>query len=79
LAVSTAVWELVFMMFVLKLPIAYLIAVVLWAIRSEREPYATVTVVREPELRPCPWTRPRRRPRGRGPAPRPRTRLAALR
>jgi hypothetical protein len=31
-------WELVFMMFVLKIPIIYLCFVVRWAIRAEPEP-----------------------------------------
>jgi hypothetical protein len=53
-------WELVFMMFVLKLPIAYLIGVVWWAIRAEPRPFepaVRVGVVDAPRLpsSPCPW------------------------
>lgn len=62
------------MMFVLKLPIAYLIGVVWWAVRSVDDPFTPVVAVRpEAEPQPCPWVRPRRRPHGRGPVPRPRT------
>jgi hypothetical protein len=71
---STAAWELIFMMLVLKLPILYLIGVVWWAIRSTPDPYAPAALVpvelddspRDPAA-PCTW-RVRRRPVG----PRPR-------
>ena len=42
---STAAWELIFMMLVLKLPILYLIGVVWWAIRSTPDPYAPAALV----------------------------------
>jgi hypothetical protein len=69
---STTAWELIFMMFVLKLPIAYLIAVVWWAIRATPDPYEPAALVpAEPEeplpSEPCPWRERRRppiRPRG---------------
>jgi hypothetical protein len=67
---ATDTWELIFLMFVLKLPIAYLIAVVVWAIRAEPEPHtaALVPTVHEPPPRPCPWhvrhRRATRPPRG---------------
>ena len=67
---ATDTWELVFLMFVLKLPIVYLIAVVVWAIRADPEPQtaALVPVRDEPAPRPCPWHARRRRltrtPRG---------------
>ena len=32
------VWEMLFMLVVLKLPIVYLVAVVLWAIRAQPKP-----------------------------------------
>jgi hypothetical protein len=73
---STAAWELIFMMLVLKLPILYLIGVVWWAIRSSPDPYAPaelVPAVSEPPLdpaAPCTW-HVRRRPT-RHPNPRPR-------
>jgi hypothetical protein len=58
------VWELVFMMIVLKIPILYLCAVVWWAIRAEPRPLegAAIAVPIEPELDPA------------GPGPRPPTR-----
>lgn len=58
-------WELIFMMLVLKIPIAYLCAVVWWAIRAEPKPpeYASIAVRPEPE-RPCPWWRRPMRPDG---------------
>jgi hypothetical protein len=77
---SESGWELIFMMFVLKLPIAYLIGVVWWAVRAQDEPYARV-VPAPPESgpRPCPWSRPTRRPHSRGPVPRRPARTAARR
>jgi hypothetical protein len=66
-AVSTAAWELVFMMLVLKLPIVYLCAVVWWAIRAEPEQFehaALVPANDDPDGEPCPWRRPAPRPRG---------------
>jgi hypothetical protein len=65
-AVSTAAWELVFMMLVLKLPIAYLCAVVWWAIRAEPEQFehsALVPATADPDGEPCPWRRPSPKPR----------------
>ena len=62
-----ALWELLFMMVVLKIPIAYLCIVVWWAIRAEPRPLegaALPAVVPEP---PRPWTRnraPRQGPHG---------------
>jgi hypothetical protein len=52
------VWELIFMLVVLKIPIAYLCAVVWWAIRAEPRPpeYASLPVRAEPQ-QPCPWRR----------------------
>jgi len=65
---SAEAWELVFMMFVLKLPIVYLIGVVWWAVRATPDPYEPAVLVRAapPSPRPgtpCDWTaRARRRP-----------------
>jgi hypothetical protein len=61
------VWEFVFMMLILKIPIVYLGLVVYWAVKAEPEPPepALLPVV-APELEPRPPWRPqlrRRRPR----------------
>jgi hypothetical protein len=73
---STAAWELIFMMLVLKLPILYLIGVVWWAVRSSPDPFEPAELVpvvsdspHDP-ADPCTW-RVRRRPI------RPRPRVAA--
>jgi hypothetical protein len=61
--VSDAAWELVFMMVILKLPIAYLIGVVWWAVRAAPDPYEPAALVPSPEVDqggPCPWRAPRR-------------------
>jgi hypothetical protein len=66
-------WELIFMMLILKLPIAYLCFVVYWAIKAEPKPPepALLPVAPEPAPeRPPAWTatrRPPRRPRRGGP------------
>jgi hypothetical protein len=63
------VWELIFMMLVLKIPILYLCAVVWWAIRAEPRPLegAAIAVPNEPELEPEPGRFGHRRPRRQGP------------
>jgi hypothetical protein len=58
-------WELIFLMFVMKLPILYLIGVVWWAVRAVPDPYepaALVPAVLPLSPRPtpvsvgvCPW------------------------
>ena len=58
------VWEFVFMMVILKIPIVYLGLVVYWAVKAEPDPPEPALLpasVREPEPRP-PWRplRPRR-------------------
>ena len=65
----SAVWELVFMMLILKLPVAYVAGVVYWAIRAEPRPPQPAALVPVETLEPAaPWSRRRRRPRdGRGP------------
>jgi hypothetical protein len=60
------VWEFIFMMLILKIPIVYLCLVVWWAVRAEPkppEPALLPAALPQPEPRP-PW-RPRRprRPR----------------
>ena len=59
------VWEFIFMMLILKIPIAYLCLVVWWAVRAEPEPPEPALLPAElkPEPRP-PW-QPRRSPRRR--------------
>jgi len=67
------VWEAIFMLVILKIPVVYLCVVVWWAIRSEPRPYegaALGPAAVEPEPR-APWSwwqrRVRRRPRRGGP------------
>jgi hypothetical protein len=70
--VSVTVWEAIFMLVVLKIPVVYLAVVVWWAVRAEPEISAggdEVSVLAP--LTPCGWSdwQRRRRPRrpGRGP------------
>jgi hypothetical protein len=79
-------WELIFMMLILKIPIVYLILVVYWAVKSEPKPPEPAALVparpdTEPE-RPSPWVarrRPPRRPSRGGPhTPRPRVERAPI-
>jgi hypothetical protein len=62
------VWEFVFLMLIMKLPIAYLCFVVYWAVKSEPRPpeFAALPARVEPEPR-SPWARPSHRPRRHGP------------
>ncbi|MFL5920728.1 MAG: hypothetical protein ACJ743_07105 [Gaiellaceae bacterium] len=61
------VWEFVFMMVVLKIPIVYLCLVVYWAVRAEPIPPEPVrTAVEEPPDPRAPWSS---RSRQRGPRP----------
>jgi hypothetical protein len=63
-------WELFFMLVILKIPVVYLCAVVWWAIRAEPEPpEGAPSLVREPRVPGCDWRtrRPVLRP---GPVPR---------
>jgi hypothetical protein len=84
------VWEGIFMLLVLKIPLVYLCFVVWWAIRAEprpEEPAALVPAITDtpPGADPRTPHRPRRRPSGpprdgSGPARRPvRTRVAPVR
>jgi hypothetical protein len=78
------VWELIFMMLILKIPIVYLCLVVYWAVKAEPRPPepALLPVMPEPPPdRPPAWVarrRPPRRPARGGPhtPPRGRTRKA---
>ena len=42
-AVSDSVWEAIFMLVVLKIPLVYLGAVVWWAVRAEPDPQVAGT------------------------------------
>lgn len=59
------VWEIVFLMVVLKIPIIYLCLVVYWAVRGGESPIegAPVTAVPELDPRPNSWSPRARRPR----------------
>ena len=77
------VWEFIFLMLIMKIPIVYLCSVVWWAVKAEPRPpelAALVAVLSDgPEPR-SPWSRPARRPRRPGPhAAPPRGRLRAAR
>ena len=65
-------WELIFLMVILKIPIAYLCWVVYWAIKSEPRPEQAAALVAAPDdsTGPTYW-RPRPRPRRPGPHGRP--------
>jgi hypothetical protein len=66
------VWELIWLMVIMKIPILYLCWVVYWAAKSEPRPeQPAALVVASDDLDPPPW-RPRRvRARTRGPHGRP--------
>jgi len=69
---SVSVWEAVFMLVVLKIPMIYLAAVVWWAVRAEPTPGGG----EEPDrtfvpLTPCGWDESRRRGPGGPPTHRP--------
>jgi len=76
--VPSTVWEAVFMLLILKVPVIYLGTVVWWAVRAEPTPDSGGDEVGVTALTPCGWnewlrTRPRRprprpAPRGRRPA-----------
>jgi len=71
--VNVSVWEAIFMLLVLKIPMVYLIVVVWYAVRAEPEPTVggeEVGVLAP--LTPCGWDDwKRRRPRPYGLRPRP--------
>jgi hypothetical protein len=78
---SSGWWELIFLMFVMKLPILYLIGVVWWAVRATPDPYAPATLVPAAlpppspsplAVRACPW-------HGRHPRPHPHAPVRARR
>jgi hypothetical protein len=69
--VSISVWEAIFMLVVLKIPMVYLAAVVWWAVRAEPQPGGGGEEIRVLEpLTPCGWEDwKRRRPRPPRPGP----------
>ncbi len=70
---SVSVWEAIFMLVVLKIPLVYISAVVWWAVRAEPDAAgggATDEVGAITPLEPCGWAdwkRRRLRPNGRRP------------
>jgi hypothetical protein len=62
------VWEFIFLMVILKIPIVYLCAVVWWAVRAEPRPPETAAlparIVDPDPAHAWTWRHPRRRPRG---------------
>ena len=65
------VWELVFMLVVLKIPVVYLCAVVWWAIRAEPRPLeAAGRLAPIGPVPGCDWRARRTRLPRRGPLPR---------
>ena len=64
---SPIVWELIFMMLILKIPIAYLCFVVYWAVKAEPKPPEPVRASTRPDgpEPKAPWS-----PHSRSPRPR---------
>jgi len=62
------VWELIFLMVILKIPIVYLCWVVWWAVKSKPIPEEPAALQPVP-VPPRPWDDPRRRRRRRPPRP----------
>jgi hypothetical protein len=70
------VWELIWLMVIMKIPILYLCWVVYWAIKAEPRPEQPVAVLlADDDGGPTPWN-PDRRPRRPGPHGRPARRYA---
>lgn len=69
-------WELIFMMLILKIPIVYLCLVVYWAVKAEPKPPEPALLPSAPEPRPDrpPASHRRRRPPRRPPRGGPHTR-----
>ena len=66
------IWEIVFMLVILKIPVVYLCAVVWWAIRAEPQPQEGAGRLAPvlPRVPGCDWRRRRERLLRRGPQPR---------
>jgi hypothetical protein len=66
------VWELIWLMAIMKIPIVYLCWVVYWAIKAEPRPEEPATLVAGGDgPDPSPWHARHRRPRRPGPHGRP--------
>jgi hypothetical protein len=65
------VWELIWLMVIMKIPILYLCWVVYWAIKSEPRPEPHAVLAVPPDVSEPPAWQPRRRPRRPGPHGRP--------
>ena len=55
-------WEVVFMLVILKIPVVYLCLVVWWAIRAEPRPLAGAGRLAPVDPAPCVWNGRRRTP-----------------
>ncbi|MGZ8795419.1 MAG: hypothetical protein ACXW0F_12370 [Gaiellaceae bacterium] len=65
------VWELVFMLVILKIPVVYLCAVVWWAIKAEPKPFeGAARLAPLPRYPSCDWRRRRSLGLRRRPLPR---------
>jgi hypothetical protein len=67
------IWEIVFMLVILKIPVVYLCWVVWWAVRAEPTPLegaGRLTPVPAPRAPECDWRRRRAALLRRGPLPR---------
>jgi hypothetical protein len=65
------IWELVFMLVILKIPIVYLCAVVWWAIKAEPQPFeGAARLAPLPPAPSCDWRRRHARLLRRRPLPR---------
>jgi hypothetical protein len=72
------VWEFVFLMVILKIPVIYLCVVVYWAIKGDRGPAEPAPLLVSPDIDPrSPWSPKPRRPR-RGPHGSPRRSYARV-
>ena len=71
-SVGVSVWEAIFMLVVLKIPVVYLGLVVWWAIRAEPDPSGGEDVGVLAPLTPCGWNDWKRRRRGHWGGSRPR-------
>jgi hypothetical protein len=60
------VWELIWLMLIMKIPILYLCWVVYWAVKAEPKPEEPVTLAQSDDG-PSPGWRPRRGPKRPGP------------